>query len=398
MPYRVTPTIVLLAASTLLTGGSLPSPQNSNSTPVTVHEWGTFTSVAAADGTAVQWVPRQAPSELPCFVDRLQLQIKGYLPGTVRMETPVLYFYAPAATSVDVEVRFRQGLLTEWYPKAHATPASLDTPASLGAYRRPEFEGSLSWSGVAITPGANADFRNEPGESHYYKARNTDAAPLRVGSQTERFLFYRGVGMFPPPIQTTLDDKGRVSVTSSGSVPIGDVVLFENHGGNMSYRVAHATTGHLTLDMPDLDEQPAGLAATLEELLVKQGLYRKEAAAMVSTWSDSWFEEGTRVFYFMPQSKVDEILPLQIRPVPASIVRAFVGRMELLTPAARQNLENAIMASDTGAMRKYGRFLQPFADIVLARADARTRPALEQRLKDNASTLWSGFAPVTACN
>ena len=48
--------------------------------------------------------------------------------------------------------------------------------------------------------------------------------------------------------------------------------------------------------------------------LVKQGLYRKEAAAMVSTWSDSWFEEGTRLFYFMPQSKVDEILPLQIRP------------------------------------------------------------------------------------
>ena len=63
---------------------------------------GTFTSVAADDGTAVQWVPRQAPSELPCFVERLQLQIKGYLPGTVRMETPVLYFYAPAPTSVDV--------------------------------------------------------------------------------------------------------------------------------------------------------------------------------------------------------------------------------------------------------------------------------------------------------
>ncbi len=396
MPYRVTPTVVLLAASTLLTGGSLPSPQSSNNTPVIVHEWGTFTSVAADDGTAVQWVPRQAPSELPCFVERLQLQIKGYLPGTVRMETPVLYFYAQAQTSVDVGVRFRQGLLTEWYPKAQATPTSLDTPASLGAYRRPEFEGSLSWSGVTITPDANADFRTEPGASHYYQARNTDAAPLRVGSQTERFLFYRGVGMFPPPIQTTLDDKGRVSVTSSGSVPIGDVVLFENHGGNMSYRLGHATTGRLTLDMPDLDEQPAGLAATLEDILVKQGLYRKEAAAMVSTWSESWFEEGTRLFYFMPQSKVDEILPLQIRPEPASIVRAFVGRMELLTPAARENLEKAIMVSDTGAMLKYGRFLQPFADIVLARADARTRATLEQRLKDNAFTLWSGFPPAAA--
>jgi hypothetical protein len=117
---------------------------------------------------------------------------------------------------------------------------------------------------------------------------------------------------------------------------------------------------------------------------------------MVSTWSESWFEEGTRLFYFMPQSKVDEILPLQIRPEPASIVRAFVGRMELLTPAARENLEKAIMASDTGAMLKYGRFLQPFADIVLARADARSRAVLEQRLKDNAFTLWSGFSPAAA--
>ena len=150
MSHRVTPTVVLLAASTLLTGGSLPSPQSSNNTPVIVHEWGTFTSVAGDDGTAVQWVPRQAPSELPCFVERLQLQIKGYLPGTVRMETPVLYFYAQAPTSVDVGVRFRQGLLTEWYPKAQATPTSLDTPASLGAYRRPEFEGSLSCVPIAL--------------------------------------------------------------------------------------------------------------------------------------------------------------------------------------------------------------------------------------------------------
>src|ERR1044072_4939283 len=140
MPYRVTPTVVLLAASSLLTGGSLQIPPSPGNTPVIVHEWGTFTSVAAEDGTAVQWVPRQPPSELPCFVERLQLQIKGYLPATVRMETPVLYFYAPAPTSVDVGVRFRQGLLTEWYPKAQPTPRSADTPAALGAYRRPQVE------------------------------------------------------------------------------------------------------------------------------------------------------------------------------------------------------------------------------------------------------------------
>jgi hypothetical protein len=34
-----------------------------------------------------------------------------------------------------------------------------------------------------------------------------------------------------------------------------------------------------------------------------------KAAAMVETWRDSWFEEGTRLFYFLPQVTVDRILP-----------------------------------------------------------------------------------------
>jgi hypothetical protein len=36
-----------------------------------VHEWGTFTSVAGADGSSVQWQPLSAPQDLPCFVNRL---------------------------------------------------------------------------------------------------------------------------------------------------------------------------------------------------------------------------------------------------------------------------------------------------------------------------------------
>jgi hypothetical protein len=393
MPYRVAPTALLLAASTLLTGGSLQLPQNPENPPVTVHEWGTFTSVAGEDGKAMQWLPRQAPAELPCFVERLRVNLKGYLPATIRMETPVLYFYSPAQTSVDVDVRFRQGAFTEWYPTARVTPNELD----LRAYRSPDFEGLLSWSGVTIAPGASADFRTEAGQSHYYQARETDAAPLRVGSQTERFLFYRGVGLFPAPIEATFDSNGRVSAKSSTGLPMGALVLFENHNGDMAYRVAHATATQLTLDLPDLDETPANPAKVLEDLLVDQGLYRQEAAAMVNTWRDSWLEEGTRLFYFMPPAKVDEILPLRIQPAPASIVRVFIGRVELATAAAMDDLQTAIMAADTAAMRKYGRFLQPFADRVLARVDAGQRSALEQRLRDQFSTMWSPPG-AAACN
>ena len=60
-----------------------------------VHEWGTFTSVAGANGDAAEWRPQGGASDLPCFVKQLAVGLKGALSGTVRLETPVLYFYAP---------------------------------------------------------------------------------------------------------------------------------------------------------------------------------------------------------------------------------------------------------------------------------------------------------------
>ena len=65
---------------------------------VIVHEWGTFTSIAGADGTAVEWLPQAGPADLPCFVARHRFNVKGSLSGTVRMETPVVYFYAAGET------------------------------------------------------------------------------------------------------------------------------------------------------------------------------------------------------------------------------------------------------------------------------------------------------------
>lgn len=35
-----------------------------------VHEWGTFTSIAGMDGGAVGWTPLSGRDDLPCFVDR----------------------------------------------------------------------------------------------------------------------------------------------------------------------------------------------------------------------------------------------------------------------------------------------------------------------------------------
>ena len=90
---------------------------------------------------------------------------------------------------------------------------------------------------------------------------------------------------------------------------------------------------------------------------------------MVRTWSDSWFEEGLRVFYIFPRELTDTLLPLTITPQPAEINRVFVGRVEVITPEMEQQIEAAVQAfrsrsdeersSAIRIVQRYGRFAEP---------------------------------------
>src|ERR1039458_10414700 len=56
-------------------------------TDLTVHEWGTFTSIAGHDGHAVDWLPLSGPADLPNFVEHFRdAGFKGGLSGTVRID------------------------------------------------------------------------------------------------------------------------------------------------------------------------------------------------------------------------------------------------------------------------------------------------------------------------
>ena len=91
---------------------------------------------------------------------------------------------------------------------------------------------------------------------------------------------------------------------------------------------------------------------------------------MVETWRDSWFEEGTRVLYLLPQSIVDGVLPLDIDPKPADTTRVFVGRMELVTPEIESEVAQAIRVNDRATLQKYGRFLEPISQLIEGRLKA----------------------------
>ena len=370
--------IVFAFAGIHWTGIPTRGPAQRSTGGVTVHEWGTFTSVAGEDGRPVDWLPLNGPADLPCFVSHFQndpliklapgTRLLDYeaarvnLWGKVRMETPVVYFYARQNASMSVRVEFPRGLLTEWYPRATVRQPAV-TPEAL---RDPARVGVIEWPRVTITPGAMEAFPVDIAESHYYAARATDASPIVVNGQREKFLFYRGVGNVAVPIIVETLPDATFRIRNIGSEEVPAAVLFENRKGAIGYRWLGAVRTGLTADPPGLDGSLTGLRAGLERLLVQAGLYPKEAAAMLETWRDTWFEEGTRVFYIVPPRTVDAMLPLTISPAPSHIARVFVGRVEILTPAVRQTVERAIAGNDHSVLDQYSRFLGPITDQVLA--------------------------------
>lgn len=378
--------VTLAALATTVVAARDRSPAVEKGT-LAVHEWGTFTSLAGPDGRAIGWQALSGGQDLPCFVDRLPVFAKSTSFGTVRMETPVIYFYATEPVTARVGVRFRQGVVTEWYPKADVTPQTVPR-------LDPTLISTIDWPKVEIVPSAAPDVRTEPVPSHYYAARATDASPVVVNGQREKFLFYRGVGGFEPPVRATLGADGRVLVQSVAKAPLGDVILFQNRGGSMSYelRTFDGTTGTFaTLDRNDESVAPV---AELEAILVSHGLYRKEAQAMLATWSDSWFEEGTRVFYIAPRAFVDATLPIAISPAPAAIERVFVGRMEITRPEDLTAVRSALVRGDTAALRRFGRFVAPIAERVMAGEP----PDLRQKMGDTLAPLYTAaFAPAPRC-
>jgi len=369
---------------------------------LTVHEWGTLTSVAAADGSPEDWDALGGEYDLPSFVNNGGYRCtKWRLSGTMRMETPVIYFYSQRQLDARVKVQFPHGVITEWYPNAEDViyesktlmdqmsrsmqspmysedavfqTASLIKPAPRGlgelvvklSASRNGIDTSLgrlmsaiTWNDIHVRPESTAQFLIEKGPSRYYAARETDAAPITVGNQQEKFLFYRGVGRFAIPLSARLSGDGKIVVENHGTDAIPSMILFENRGGHLGYRKVGAIQQEaVTLDRPSLDGSLSRLLADLENELVAQGLFRKEAHAMVETWRDSWFEEGSRLIYIVPSRAVDAALPLQVDPIPEKTSRVFVGRMELITAETKRAVEEAVQKGDWTAI-PYERFLDP---------------------------------------
>jgi len=377
---------------------------------VTAHEWGTFTSVAGAEGQPVEWAPFTGPQDLPCYVTQLNpFSVKAenfvafngtqpgeFLPGlraSVRMETPVIYFYSPVDAVESVEVHLPQGLITEWYPQA--TVPGVPPWATVAD---PRGSGWAKWPSVRIRPDLKTGFPSDEIASHYYAARDTDSAPLQVGDQVEKFLFYRGLADFPVKLSVRLDRRGQVAIDRSGAPALPAAILFESDGRRMGFRVLGRVDGGVAIARPELtlDLQSPALRDELAKTLTAAGLFPREASAMIATWKDSWFEPGVRLFYVLPRESVDEVLPLTISPAPAQLARVFVGRVEIITPEMVTAVASLLRVNDVDALAKYGRLLDPISNRVLLAMTTRDEQARATATLRAVAARFAATRAVTA--
>lgn len=344
--------------------------------PLVVHEWGTFTTVQGADGEQIWWQP-PASVDLPDFVYRAAMGQDNRpvtfnpkdLMSLARMETPVIYFYSQQERTVDVRVLFRGGNVTEWYPQASKLESQATPYTMAAAHTR---QSLIEWNGVRILPRDTREMnlarliRSKAGDGdHYYVARDTDANFLRAssslarkGPEHERDLFYRGLGYFQAPLAVGIDaDEQQLSLSAREAGQIEGAFLISIHQGMMRYQKIDGGISSAA-SVIDPNTQPFGMLGDVRKVamndmaraLVDQGLYEKEARAMVNTWQDQWFaEEGTRVLYLLPRAWTDRTLVLQVSPQPDAVVRVMVGRAELITPSVEHELRKQIITFRTGS-------------------------------------------------
>jgi hypothetical protein len=410
-----------------------------------IHEWGTFTSAQGADGILLPWHSVRT-EELPVFVH--SWGSKYSLLALQRMETPVIYFYGNQRQTVEVKVQFPYGQFTEWYPLAtesrgnSATEwierATNSTPgmssngianvlAGYAARLPQDFPPAtadvgdrLTWNGVTLAPakensGLSGRFPTAAAGGRYFSARETDSACLEVPSATngvseyEKFLFYRGVADFKTPLQVTMNTNGVVMASNlSARDTLRHLYLLSVRGGEGSLTALEeiAPGKAKSMGAPERARKipVAGLSDQLGTLMTaaleKEGLYPREAVAMVKTWKDSWFaEEGIRVLYILPQSWTERALPLTLSPPPARTVRVMVGRAEVIAPDVVEQLQHdlseasggseAHRQSAEGTVAKLGRFAEPTLLLASERLDAKSVQLGQTLLKTTAPELAS---------
>lgn len=370
------------------------------------HEWGTFTSLVGSNGISQNGMYHE-DEPLPAFVHGFGVtqrdlppiinpnprprprpcRFKGCFPEeffdqnviTQKMETPVIYFYTDTQQTVDVNVRFPEGVVTETYP------APIMTSPSSGSIRDAANGNTTFRVDVLAT-------RNDPvpavdAGNIYGHARAVDSNTVRAGNELEKFIFYRGIGRFQPRLGIGSYKGGLGLEDARGPSAIFLVHVNEQGDGQMMrvrpyYGKAEVSAEEIaTLSTHTLSPQGgvlrgAEMADAMIAALEKSGLKHDEATAMIRTWEHGYLTvPGLRLLYVLPRAEVDEVLPLTITPAPEKLVRSFVGRIEVMLDTEEERILGSVLQQrEAFEPKSLGRFAEPMLRRVLEVYLAKPQP------------------------
>lgn len=340
--------------------------------PLVIHEWGTFTSLQDGTGRTLGGIntdDEPVPEFCHDINGTLILRqdelppvfykgVRGCHPDiTMRLETPVIYFHPPAGAATpltaSLKVAFRGGWLTQFYPAAEAGGS-----AGLGRLTE-ETIGTLAWNDLKIGVQAAGP---ETAERVWTAPRAVTAAGVSAtNSESEKFLFYRGVGHLVCPLQVSRTADGQEleartqcqdALANRAPLTISRLWLasFRPDGtcafrslspitlGLQASRAGEAPLFSTPAEFGSGEYSAARVSALRREMhraLEAEGLFADEADALLNTWELSYFKSpGLRLFFMVPRAWTDYYLPLDVS-VPCEIKRAMVGRLELVTPEQR---------------------------------------------------------------
>lgn len=358
---------------------ALGARSTSGQAPLIVHEWGTITTRHAPDGTprgrlnhvaAIDTLPKFVYEYDPAATSKdperslvKTALVAGRPDVTMRLETPVIYFHRPPGSApvapFDVSVRFRGGIVNEFFPNAEASAAADAEPGTTsfisrvspiawtGARLDDQVVGRLAWRGLTL----HDSVRLAPTSSHVWLApRRVRASAVTTASgESEQYLFYRGVAHLDALLQTRLaGDELHLAAPRdlrwmrAPRMTIADSWLVDiRPDGAVAFRANGPITVEQSSSSRELQRLPlfasrdygaeklAELRQSMKRALVTAGLYDDEAEALLETWKGSYFRTpGVRLFYIVPNEWLDHFLPLHIS-TPHELTRVIVGRIDL---------------------------------------------------------------------
>ena len=321
-----------------------------------VHEWGTFTTMVTPDGRQLTGMEKEEEA-LPKFVHDMTGQGitvgKGFYPGfkpknvTVRMETPVIYFYSDKEVNFEVKVGFKGGVISQWYPfnttsfmqnKERVKKFLKDGNSSkeygqiVWDFAKPTYDESI-WRGKVLSPYSEKSYSSPQSQETvtWVNPRHTDSNLIEIGRQVEKFIFYRGVASFEQGLKFNAQEDGVLKIQNHYGDTVPYVLVYEYKQGKKLIHWQGRLAADEKVDLKLNGEVDAKYHGRFIKALVDNGLFRKEAQSMLETWRHSYFEKpGLRVFYILPRKDVDEILPMTVKPKPEKLERVIVGKAEIL--------------------------------------------------------------------